>query len=296
MCRAYLSRTVARFGSHSLVLARRRAFVVVGTLMARFGSAGRGYNHTWRQARETYLKRNPLCTDCKKRGKITPATVVDHIVPHKGDQALFWDTRGNWQALCKPCHDRKTGIESSAQKHGASRPEWMPMPSCVVELVCGPPGSGKSTFVQEHAKPGDTIIDLDLIKAELSGLPLYHAGTEWLGPALYQRNSRLARLAYAPASHTAWVIVGGASKAVRGWWQGKLAPRMVHVFAVESAECKRRIRADHRRPKHVMDRQLTVVDEWWNTERGSVVPLVKKGCGIDGFPTDPMHPWYQSNR
>jgi 5-methylcytosine-specific restriction protein A len=34
--------------------------------------------------------------------------VVDHIIPHRGDQYLFWDQE-NWQALCKDCHDRKTG-------------------------------------------------------------------------------------------------------------------------------------------------------------------------------------------
>ncbi len=38
------------------------------------------------------------------------ATVVDHIVPHKGDQQLFWDTR-NWQSMSKPCHDKKTAKE-----------------------------------------------------------------------------------------------------------------------------------------------------------------------------------------
>jgi len=42
---------------------------------------------------------------CIKDGRITPATVVDHIIPHRGDQKLFWDT-ANWQALCKPHHDR----------------------------------------------------------------------------------------------------------------------------------------------------------------------------------------------
>lgn len=40
------------------------------------------------------------------------ATVVDHIIPHKGDQYLFWD-RSNWQPLCKLCHDRKTATEDS---------------------------------------------------------------------------------------------------------------------------------------------------------------------------------------
>ncbi|MEK4492972.1 HNH endonuclease [Paenibacillus sp. FSL L8-0493] len=45
--------------------------------------------------------------ECTKAGKVEAATVVDHIVPHKGDKELFWQ-RDNWQALCKACHDTKT--------------------------------------------------------------------------------------------------------------------------------------------------------------------------------------------
>lgn len=41
---------------------------------------------------------------------MTRATVVDHIKPHRGDKALFWDEH-NWQPLCKKCHDTKTGKE-----------------------------------------------------------------------------------------------------------------------------------------------------------------------------------------
>ncbi len=48
-----------------------------------------------------------LRLSCKKQRKFTKATVVDYMVPHRGDKALFWD-RSNWQALCKRCHDRKT--------------------------------------------------------------------------------------------------------------------------------------------------------------------------------------------
>ena len=36
--------------------------------------------------------------------------VVDHIIPHRGDQKLFWD-QNNWQSLCKSCHDKKTLTE-----------------------------------------------------------------------------------------------------------------------------------------------------------------------------------------
>lgn len=63
-------------------------------------AAKRGYNHRWRVASKAFLKRFPQCARCFGR-----ATLVDHIIPHKGDNKLFWD-RSNWQPLCKPCHDR----------------------------------------------------------------------------------------------------------------------------------------------------------------------------------------------
>ena len=74
----------------------------------RGGADARGYNAEWRRARKAFLQKHPLCAECRKNGKLTPATVVDHIIPHRGDRKLFWD-ENNWQPLCKDCHDRKTG-------------------------------------------------------------------------------------------------------------------------------------------------------------------------------------------
>ena len=56
------------------------------------------------------LARHPLCVRVPGRRAHEPATIVDHIVPHRGDQKLFWD-EANWAALCKPCHDAKTARE-----------------------------------------------------------------------------------------------------------------------------------------------------------------------------------------
>lgn len=68
----------------------------------------RGYTWKWRKARAAYLKMHALCVACEREDhQLTPASVVDHIVPHKGDMTLFWDPN-NWQALCKAHHDRKT--------------------------------------------------------------------------------------------------------------------------------------------------------------------------------------------
>ena len=61
---------------------------------------------TWRRLRRWVLDREPLCRDCRKKGRITPATEVDHI---DGDS---WNNdRTNLQGLCKPCHTKKTNKE-----------------------------------------------------------------------------------------------------------------------------------------------------------------------------------------
>lgn len=75
-------------------------------------AAERGYGPRWRRERLLFLKQHPLCecTECKATGAIEAATVVDHIVPHKGNYNLFWN-KDNWQAMTKQHHDRKTASE-----------------------------------------------------------------------------------------------------------------------------------------------------------------------------------------
>ena len=67
----------------------------------------------WQRVSKAYLRKHQLCVKCMAEGKYVTATVVDHIVPHRGDHYLMWSDT-NWQALCKSCHDRKTGNEVTA--------------------------------------------------------------------------------------------------------------------------------------------------------------------------------------
>ncbi len=71
-------------------------------------AAERGYDSRWVKARKMWLAEHPLCVACEKEGRVTGATVVDHIQRHKGDRAKFWDSESNWQSLCDPCHRVKT--------------------------------------------------------------------------------------------------------------------------------------------------------------------------------------------
>ena len=61
----------------------------------------------WRHLRAQVLQDEPLCRACVTEGRVEPATDIDHITPHRGSLALFWD-RYNLQPLCHSCHSRKT--------------------------------------------------------------------------------------------------------------------------------------------------------------------------------------------
>ena len=79
----------------------------------RASASQRGYGTKWRKLRDWFIRHHPLCAECLRQGRTTAGAEVDHITPHKGDQALFW-SKANLQTLCKPCHSRKTATEDSA--------------------------------------------------------------------------------------------------------------------------------------------------------------------------------------
>ncbi len=58
----------------------------------------------WQRRRRYQLATEPLCAMCLANGVLTPATVVDHVIPHRGDRTKFW--LGKLASLCKPHHDR----------------------------------------------------------------------------------------------------------------------------------------------------------------------------------------------
>lgn len=64
----------------------------------------------WRKERAGFLKQN---TYCKCGAK---ATVIDHIIAHRGNEELFWD-HGNWEPMCAECHKKKTWKEMRERKN-----------------------------------------------------------------------------------------------------------------------------------------------------------------------------------
>ena len=63
----------------------------------------------WRLTRLNILEQTPLCHNCQSTGRITPARVIDHIIPVRQGGAFF--DPNNLQPLCDSCHNSKSGSE-----------------------------------------------------------------------------------------------------------------------------------------------------------------------------------------
>ncbi|WP_184243798.1 HNH endonuclease [Novosphingobium chloroacetimidivorans] len=70
----------------------------------------RGYGRAHELTREQVLREEPLCRPCAKQGRVTQATIADHIKP-KAEGGT--DDRENYQGICHPCHVAKTAEESA---------------------------------------------------------------------------------------------------------------------------------------------------------------------------------------
>ena len=74
----------------------------------------------WKRLRRSQLQAKPFCAYCLQLEIKIPATIVDHVTPHKGNKALFFNPL-NLQSLCKTCHDSaKQRLEKSGSLKGSN--------------------------------------------------------------------------------------------------------------------------------------------------------------------------------
>ena len=111
----------------------------------------------WDRLRTAQLHNFPYCQHKLDDGRlcyVTHRLEVDHITPRSQGGP---DNHTNLQTLCHDHHIAKTNRENGVfNQH------------CEVIVVCGPPGAGKTHYIQQHWQRGDLIIDLDRIVPALT--------------------------------------------------------------------------------------------------------------------------------
>jgi predicted kinase len=107
----------------------------------------------------------------------------------------------------------------------------------VITIITGPPLSGKSTYVRDHAKPRDVVIDFDVL-AQALGSDAHHDHHLWIAQVTAAAWGAAVRRALAARGHDTWIIDTSPTPE-RARLYGRAGA--VHVpCAVASDELKRR--------------------------------------------------------
>lgn len=121
-------------------------------------------------------------------------------------------------------------------------------------VICGAPGSGKTTYVREHKGTNDLVVDVDMLFAALTLRPLYDKPERLLGKVLDVRDFVVEVLS------PQWVVSSDPSKAYRAQMRGEFVAEVI-VLETPAAVCLQRIHADPRREGETDWDQL--VAKWW---------------------------------
>lgn len=132
----------------------------------------------------------------------------------------------------------------------------------MINIVCGPPGGGKTTFAKKNARWGDLIIDLDAILSAISGLEFYEKPETLLPLGLEIKDWLIDEAEFGEWAN-AWIISTLPGSNDRKALQRRFTEAQVVVLETPYYECLRRITNDSRR-KEKANMWEPFVKRWWD--------------------------------
>lgn len=134
-----------------------------------------------------------------------------------------------------------------------------------VIIVCGAPGSGKTSWATRQMRWGDLILDIDTLYQALTGLPMYEKPQTLLPVVLAIRDAVVAQLNKPNQVQKAFIITTTTKHAEIIAIAQKLKARVV-VMGTAQVLCLQRISIDPRR-KDKLEQWQKLVEKWFRDWR-----------------------------
>lgn len=132
-----------------------------------------------------------------------------------------------------------------------------------VYIVYGAPASGKSTYVKEHMKVGDLVVDFDLIKMAIAlsdkaeSIGKLYDVAEGIREYLYGLIERRTVIC-----DTVWVIASLAKAEERNALVHRLGGTLIYIRASEQQCISRAIKDGTRKDKEL---QIKIIRKWFDS-------------------------------
>lgn len=197
-------------------------------------------------------ERGLRCEHCGKKVSVAKELTLHHIIeltPENIHDAMIALNPENVLVVHNSCHNKIH--KRSAGKIGQR-----------AYIVYGPPLSGKSTYVHEHMKRGDIVVDFDLLFNSISTLEIYDKPDELLMNVKAVHSLLLDHIKTRFGKwQTAWVIGGYADKYKREKLTEDLGAEAIFMQATKE-ECLMRLEGDLKRRKH-KEEWTKYIERWF---------------------------------
>lgn len=131
-----------------------------------------------------------------------------------------------------------------------------------VYVVWGCPASGKTTYVKQHMKNGDMVVDLDLIKQALTMKGKTEASDKIVSTAINIRNYLYDLIENRDLEcNDVWVVGGLPRSEQRNKLIKKLKAKEIFIEATKE-ECIERAKKDAERLDK--NKQITIINKWFD--------------------------------
>lgn len=172
----------------------------------------------------------PVCEECNEKIVVSKHIQVDHnpieLTDENVNDVNISLNPDNAKISCLRCHNKRHDRFSGPNEQRRIKK------SRNVYIVYGPPMSGKNTYVREHMKVGDLVVDMDNLFRAVSMQPLYDKpeGLKYIVFSL--RNILLDNIKTRYGKwDNAWIVGGYADKYVRDKLCKDVGAELIYIKA-----------------------------------------------------------------